>query len=79
MMDSMKSVMLVGPGVISAAPSYYIGATEVMHYLGCKENKAYEIIRGLRKELIDAERLYPGVPQGRVPKKYFLERCMIDE
>lgn len=67
------------PGVISSAPSYYIGAPEVMYYLGCKDNKAYEIIRGLRQELIDAGRLYPGVPQGRVPKKYFLERCMIEE
>lgn len=67
------------PGVISSAPNYYIGAVEVMGYLGCKENKAYEIIRGLRKELIDSGRLFPGVPQGRVPRKYFLERCMIEE
>lgn len=67
------------PGVISSAPSYYIGAAEVMEYLGCKENKAYEIIRGLRKELIDTGKLFPCVPQGRVPKKYFLQRCMIEE
>ncbi|MCI9009449.1 MAG: transcriptional regulator [Lachnospiraceae bacterium] len=67
------------PGVISEAPSYYLGAAEVMNYLGCRENKAYEVIRGLRKELIDAGKLYPGVPQGRIPKKYFLERCMIEE
>lgn len=67
------------PGVISVAPNYYIGAVEVMNYLGCKENKAYEIIRGLRDELINAGRMYPGVPKGRVPKKYFLERCMIEE
>ena len=66
-------------GVISSAPNYYIGAVEVMEYLGCKENKAYEVIRGLRKELIDSGRLFPGVPQGRVPRKYFLERCMIEE
>ena len=67
------------PGVISSAPNYYIGAVEVMEYLGCKENKAYEVIRGLRTELIDSGRLFPGVPQGRVPRKYFLERCMIEE
>lgn len=67
------------PGVISSAPSYYIGAAEVMEYLGCKENKAYGIIRGLRKELIDAGRLFPGVPQGKVPRRYFMERCMIEE
>ena len=67
------------PGVISAVHSYYLGEAEVMNYLGCRENKAYEVIRGLRKELIDAGKLYPGVPQGRIPKKYFLERCMIEE
>ena len=71
--------LATAPGVISSAPSYYIGAVEVMGYLGCRENKAYEVIRGLRKELIDAGRLFPGVPQGRVPKRYFLERCMIEE
>ncbi len=67
------------PGVISAAPSYYIGASEVMCYLGCRENKAYGVIRGLRKELIDAGRMFPGIPQGKVPRKYFMERCMIEE
>lgn len=71
--------LATAPGVISTVSNYYIGAKEVMWYLGCKGNTAYKIIRGLRKELIDAGRLYPGVPQGRVPKKYFLERCMIEE
>lgn len=71
--------LATAPGVISKASSYYIGAAEVMEYLGCKENKAYEVIRGLRKELIDDGKLFPGVPQGRVPKKYFLHRCMIEE
>ena len=71
--------LATAPGVISAVPSYYLGAAEVRNYLGCRENKAYEVIRGLRKELIDAGKLYPGVPQGRIPKKYFLERCMIEE
>lgn len=67
------------PGVISQANKYYLGAAEVMQYLGCKKNKAYEVIRGLREELVSAGRLYPGLPQGKVPKKYFMERCMIDE
>ena len=65
--------------MIGAARSYYIKADEVMEYLDCKENKAYEVIRGLRKELIDAGKMYPGVPQGKVPRKYFMERCMIEE
>lgn len=72
-------MLATAPGVISKAPNYYIGASEVMDYLGCKENKAYEVIRGLRKELIDAGRMFPGIPQGRVPRKYFMERCMIED
>lgn len=70
---------LTEPGVISAPNQYYFGAAEVMNYLGCKENKAYELIRSLRKELIDAGKLTPAYPQGKVPKKYFFERCMIEE
>lgn len=73
------STLTTAPGVISSATKYYLGAAEVMNYLGCKENKAYEVIRGLREELIKAGRLYPGLPQGKVPKNYFLERCMIEE
>lgn len=67
------------PGVVSQAPKYYFGAAEVMYYLGCKQNKAYEVIRGMRKELIDAGLLYPGLPEGKIPKKYFMKRCMIED
>ena len=74
-MDTMSNA----PGVISLSNNYFLGAKEVMQYLGCKENKAYTIIRELREELISAGRLYPGLPQGKVPKKYFMERCMIEE
>ncbi len=73
------STLEMAPGVIAVSGKYYFGADEVMGYLGCKENKAYQIIRGLRQELIDAGRLYPGLPQGKVPRRYFLERCMIEE
>lgn len=66
-------------GVIGKARSAFIEVDEVKAYLGCKENKAYEVIRGLRKELIDAGKLYPGLPIGKVPRKYFFERCMIEE
>ena len=69
----------MSPGVVSKASNYFLGADEVMEYLGCKQNKAYEVIRGLRKELIDAGKLFPGLPQGLVPRKYFMQRCMIDE
>lgn len=57
---------------------YYLEAPEVMEYLGCKEHKAYALIRSLREELIKAGRLTPEYPAGKVPKKYFFERCMID-
>ncbi len=67
------------PGVISTVNKYYFGVEEVMEYLGCKENKAYELIRALRKELIDSGKLTPAYPHGKVPKNYFLERCMIEE
>lgn len=70
---------LTAPGVTSAPGKYYFGVTEVMGYLGCKENKAYELIRKLREELIEAGKLTPAYPQGKVPRKYFLERCMIEE
>ena len=67
------------PGVIGPAPDYYISMAEARKYLGCSKNKAYEVVRGLRKELIDAGKMYPGVPEGKVPRKYFLKRCMIEE
>lgn len=73
------STLLTAPGVIATPGKYYCGADDVMRYLGCKENKAYEIIRELRKELIDAGRLYPGLPKGKVPRRYFFYRCMIEE
>ena len=71
--------LTTAPGVISAPGKYYCGAQEVMEYLDCKENKAYELIRQLRKELIKAGKLTPAYPQGKIPRKYFLEWCMIEE
>lgn len=67
------------PGVVSEARSYFLGAEEVMSYLGCRENKAYSVIRALRMELVEAGKLTPAYPQGKIPRKYFFERCMIDE
>ena len=72
------SALATAPGVISEANSYFLGAAEVMYYLDCKENKAYQIIRALREELIAAGKLTPAYPQGKVPRKYFMERCMIE-
>lgn len=73
------SRLTTAPGVVSEANSYFLGVDDVMRYLGCKENKAYAIIRTLKKELVSAGKLTPAYPQGKVPRKYFMERCMIDE
>lgn len=71
--------LATAPGVISTVNKYYLGSKEVMEYLGCKQNKAYTVIRELRQELIDKKQLYPGLPQGKIPRKYFFERCMIED
>ena len=67
------------PGVVAKVKPAYYGCAEVMVFLGCKQNKAYEVIRAIRKELMDAGKLPPFIPQGKVPRKYFRERCMIDD
>lgn len=71
--------MLQVPGVIHSSRKYYCGVEDVMEYLDCKESKAYKMIKALRKELVDAGKLTPEYPPGKVPKKYFLQRCMIEE
>lgn len=74
-MEALKTA----PGVIAEAGRYYIGVGDVMAYLGCRENKAYEVIRALKQELVEAGRLTPAYPQGKIPRKYFMERCMIED
>lgn len=76
---SQMNALATAPGVIATPGKYYIGAKEVMEYLDCKENKAYELIRQLRDELVKAGKLTPAYPIGKVPRKYFFERCMIEE
>ena len=65
-------------GQVIQTSQYYCGAKEVMELTGCKQNKAYGIIRSLRKELIEQKRLTPEYPTGKVPRKYLLERLMIE-
>lgn len=71
------NALATAPGVIATPGKYYIGAQEVMEYLDCKENKAYELIRQLRDELVKAGKLTPAYPIGKVPRKYFFERYII--
>ena len=61
------NALATAPGVISPAGKYYISANEVMEYLGCGENKAYGLIRQLRDELVEAGKLTPAYPTGKVP------------
>lgn len=56
--------------------SYY-DANDVMAMFGVSKTKAYEMIRILRKELVDAGTISSVYPQGKVPKKYFNEKCMV--
>ena len=58
--------------------SYYL-ASDVMSLLGVSRNKAYEMIRALRQELIDSGQLASFYPQGKVPKTYFKERMGMGE
>ena len=73
------STLTAAPGVIAAAGRHYVDVIEAMKYLDCKQSKAYELIRSLRNELIESGRLTPEYPSGKVPRKYFFERCMIEE
>ncbi len=66
------------PGVIAKIEPAYYGCDEVMVLLGCKQSKAYQVIRGLRQELLDAGKISPLMPEGKIPKKYFCERLMIN-
>ena len=57
--------------------SYY-DVNDVMGFLGVKHDKAYRIIRGINAELKKEGKLFSGYPEGKVPKRYFRERCGIE-
>ena len=67
------NALATAPGVIATPGKYYIGAQEVMEYLDCKENKAYELIRQLRDELVKAGKLTPAYPIGKVELQWFFQ------
>lgn len=56
--------------------SYYVAA-DVMSLLGVSKSKAYDMIRIMRQELVDAGTISAVYPQGKIPKKYFNEKCMV--
>lgn len=63
--------------IATATNRSYYDVTEVMEMLGCKQDKAYKVMRALKQELVDAGKLIADYPAGKVPKKYFDERCGI--
>lgn len=42
-------------------------------------DKVYTMIRKMRKELINENRLSDYYPEGKIPGWYFRKRCMISE
>ncbi len=64
--------------VLQPGDKPYYDVDDVMRLLGIKQSKAYDLINKCRKELIESDRLISDYPAGRVPKKYFNERCAID-
>lgn len=56
--------------------SYY-KAEDIMDMLDVSRSKAYSMIRDMRAELLALGRISNCYPSGRIPKKYFDERCLI--
>ena len=53
----------------------FYNATDIMEIIGCKQTKAYEVIRELHSQL---KKEIPGaVPiEGKIPKWYFNEKVL---
>lgn len=50
----------------------YLEAKDVADVMGISVSSAYKIIRGLNKELSEQGYI---IVAGKIPKKYFAERC----
>ncbi len=57
--------------------SFYT-AQDVMILLDVSRDKAYRMIRYMREDLINEGRLAKEYPQGKIPKRFFNEQCMIE-
>lgn len=62
---------------LSSGNKTYYTNKEVQELLGVSRSKAYSMIRTMRQECIDAGKITKVYPEGKVPKKYFDEMCMI--
>lgn len=64
--------LATAPGVLGAAMTTYVTAADVMKLLGCKHNKAYQIIREINKAAKDDGQFAYG--QGKASKYIFAEK-----
>ena len=64
--------------IIQPAEKHYYKNEDVCKLLGVSKSKASEMIAALRRELVQEGKITETYPAGKVPKKYFNERCGID-
>lgn len=64
--------LATAPGVLCAALTTYITVADVMKLIGCKENKAYQIIRAVN-QLAKKEGLFE-YGQGKANKYLFADK-----
>ena len=62
---------------LSKADRSYYEVNDVMEMFGVSKTKAYDMVHVLRQDLVDAGALSSVYPRGKVPKKYFDEKCMV--
>lgn len=56
--------------------SYYT-SNDVAALMGVSQSKAYQMIRAMRMECMEAKLISPSYPAGKIPKKYFNQHCML--
>lgn len=66
-------VKTLGP----ADKSFYTAA-DVQALMDVSLSRAYKMIRQMRAELIQEGCLTAAYPAGKIPKRYFNQKCMID-
>lgn len=61
---------------LTAKPFY--DYKDVMSILGVSRSKAYGIIKGMRDECLQKGCISKTYPEGKIPRKYFNQMCMIE-
>ncbi len=60
------------PGVLGASVTTYVTAKDVMSLLGCRDNKAYEIIREINSVALESGKM--AYVQGKASKYIFADK-----